>query len=176
MALSRRQDYGRGMFLARHSGQLGRPPRRRCVTRQAAFLAAYRKTASIAAAAKAAGIKPAQHYRWLATSAAYWETFTDLQADVTGSLQDRMLSFGRCRCLGRCTTRFPRAERIRVQRLASWERNSPNAACSGGHSGNRSGAKRRFESCSDLWQDTEEFLAWNANLSAIADSLRCSPT
>jgi hypothetical protein len=49
------------MFLARHSGQLGRPPRRRCVTRQAAFLAAYRKTAIIAAAAKAAGIKPAQH-------------------------------------------------------------------------------------------------------------------
>ena len=76
---------------ARHSGQLGRPPWRRCVTRQAAFLAAYRKTASIAAAAKAAGIKPAQHYRWLATSAAYWETFTDLQADVTGSLQDQLV-------------------------------------------------------------------------------------
>jgi len=68
-----------------------RPPRRRCVTRQAAFLAAYRKTASTPAAAKAAGIRPAQHYRWLASDAAYWEAFAELQEDVTGILQDRAL-------------------------------------------------------------------------------------
>src|SRR5580700_2152729 len=59
-----------------------RLPRQRCVTRQAAFLAAYRKTASIPAAAKSAGIRPAQHYRWLAGNAAYWEAFADVQTDV----------------------------------------------------------------------------------------------
>jgi len=68
-------------------------PRRRCVTRQAPFLAAYRKTASIAAAAHAAGIKPAQHQRWLAVSAAYSEAFTEVQADVTG-LQDQVEELG----------------------------------------------------------------------------------
>lgn len=61
------------------------------VTRQAAFLAAYRKTSSIAAAAKAAGIKPAQHYRRLAASPAYWEAFRELQDDVTRRLQDKVV-------------------------------------------------------------------------------------
>jgi hypothetical protein len=59
------------------------------VTRQAAFLAAYRQATSIAAAAKAVGIKPAQHYRWLAASAAYWEAFTDAQQEVTDTLHDQ---------------------------------------------------------------------------------------
>jgi hypothetical protein len=68
-----------------------RPPRRRCITRQATFLAAYRKTASIAAAAKAAGLKPAQHYRWLAASPAYWDAFRELQEDVTRRLQDKVV-------------------------------------------------------------------------------------
>jgi hypothetical protein len=68
-----------------------RRPRRRCLTRQATFLAAYRKTSSIAAAAKAAGIKPAQHYRWLAASAAYCEAFRELQEDVIGRLQDKVV-------------------------------------------------------------------------------------
>jgi hypothetical protein len=76
-----------------------RLPRRRCVTRQAAFLAAYRKTASIPSAAKAAipsaakaaGIRPAQHYRWLASDAAYWQAFAEVQEDVTGILQDTAL-------------------------------------------------------------------------------------
>lgn len=67
---------------------LPRLPRRRCVTRQASFLAAYRKTASIPAAAKAAGIRPAQHYRWLASYAAYWQAFAEVQEDVIGTLQD----------------------------------------------------------------------------------------
>jgi hypothetical protein len=66
-------------------------PEGRCITRQAAFLAAYHKTSSIAAAAKAAGIKPAQHYRWLAASAAYWEAFRELQEDVTRRLQDKVV-------------------------------------------------------------------------------------
>ena len=66
-------------------------PRRRCGTRQAAFLGAYRKTASIAAAAKAAGIKPAQHYRWLAASAVYWERFRELHEDVIWRLQDKVV-------------------------------------------------------------------------------------
>ena len=68
-----------------------RTPRRRCVTLHAAFLAAYRKSASITAAAKSAGIRPALHYRWLATSAAYWERFTEVQQDVTGRLQDAVV-------------------------------------------------------------------------------------
>jgi hypothetical protein len=69
-------------------------PRQRCVTqqtRQATFLAAYHKTASIAVAAKAAGIQPAQHYRWLAASAAYCEAFRELQQDVIGGLQDKVM-------------------------------------------------------------------------------------
>jgi hypothetical protein len=49
---------------------------RGCISRQDTFLAAYRKTSSIAAAAQAAGIKPAQHYRWLAANPAYWEAFS----------------------------------------------------------------------------------------------------
>jgi len=66
-------------------------PRRRCGTRQAAFLAAYRKTASIAAAAQVAGVKPAQHYRWLAASPAYWERFRELQEDLIWRLQDKVV-------------------------------------------------------------------------------------
>jgi hypothetical protein len=66
-------------------------PRRRCITRKATFLAAYRKTGSIAAAAQAIGIKPAQHYRWLTASAAYWEAFRELQGDVIGRLQDKVV-------------------------------------------------------------------------------------
>jgi hypothetical protein len=68
-----------------------RQRRRRCVTLQAAFLAAYRKSANIAAAAKSAGIRPAQHCRWLAASPAYWEKFTEVQQDVTGRLEDRVV-------------------------------------------------------------------------------------
>lgn len=69
-------------------------PRRSCVSRQArqaAFLAAYRKTASIAAAAQAAGIKPVRHYRWLAANAAYWEAFRELQEHAIGRFQDKVV-------------------------------------------------------------------------------------
>ena len=84
---------------SRHSQRAPKPRRKplqhlpegRCITRQAAFLAAYRKTASVAAAAKAAGIKPVQHYRWLAASAAYWEAFRELQEDVIDRLQDKVM-------------------------------------------------------------------------------------
>jgi len=66
-----------------------RLPRRRCLTCQAAFLAAYRTTASVPAAAKAAGIRPAQHEKWLAKDAKYWQAFADVQEVVAETLQDQ---------------------------------------------------------------------------------------
>jgi len=67
-----------------------RLPRRRCVTRQAAFLAAYRETTtSIPKAARAAGIEVAQHDQWLGADAKYWQAFVDLQAEIAQVLQDR---------------------------------------------------------------------------------------
>jgi hypothetical protein len=72
-----------------HRNGLRHGSRQRCGTRQAAFLVAYGKTTSVAAAPKAAGIKPAQHYRWLAASAAYWERFRELQEDLILRLQDK---------------------------------------------------------------------------------------
>ncbi len=51
--------------------------------------AAYRKTGSIPAAAKAAGIAPSQHYKWLAGSTEYWQAFMDLQMEIAEALQDR---------------------------------------------------------------------------------------
>lgn len=38
--------------------------------------------------AKAVGIEPAQHYKWIARNAAYWQAFADVQEDVTWTLQD----------------------------------------------------------------------------------------
>lgn len=64
-------------------------PRRKCVTPQAVFLRAYRETASIPAAATAAGIEAAQHYQWLACKPAYAQDFADLQTDVIEALQDQ---------------------------------------------------------------------------------------
>jgi hypothetical protein len=64
-------------------------PRRRCVTQQAAFLAAYRETASIPKAAKAAGIEVDQHAQWIARNAKYWQAFVDLQTELAEDLQDQ---------------------------------------------------------------------------------------
>jgi len=64
-------------------------PRRRCVTRRAALLAAYRETASIRAAADAAGITPILHYEWIERDAAYRRDFGALQEEVADGLQDQ---------------------------------------------------------------------------------------
>jgi hypothetical protein len=68
-----------------------RLPGQRCVARQGAFLAAYRKTGSIPAAAKIAGIEPDRHYQWLAGNAAYWQAFADVQEEVADALQDQVV-------------------------------------------------------------------------------------
>ena len=62
-------------------------PRRRCISRQAAFLAAFRKTASVRAAAESAGITPARHSQWLEEDPRYWEAFAQAQQEVADALQ-----------------------------------------------------------------------------------------
>jgi hypothetical protein len=56
----------------------------------AAFLPAYRKSASIPSAAQAAGIRPAQHCHWLA-NAGYWQAFAAAQEKIAARLQDAVL-------------------------------------------------------------------------------------
>ena len=63
-------------------------PRRRCAFRQVAFLAAYRETASLSAAAKAAGIPLTQHYQRLERDPRYWRAFGEAQQEVADALQD----------------------------------------------------------------------------------------
>lgn len=52
-----------------------------------AFLAAYRKTCNITASAKAAGIGPRQHYRWLETSPGYKAAFAAAQVEAADYLE-----------------------------------------------------------------------------------------
>jgi hypothetical protein len=66
-------------------------PRRRCVTRRAAFLAAYRETGSIRTAAETAEITPARHYLWFQQDPAYRRDFEALQNEVAGALQDEIV-------------------------------------------------------------------------------------
>jgi hypothetical protein len=61
---------------------------RRCVFKQATFLDAYRGTASLSAAAKAAGISPTQHYQRLERDPRYWRAFGEAQMEVVDALQD----------------------------------------------------------------------------------------
>jgi hypothetical protein len=63
--------------------------KRRCRSRQAAFLIAYRKTASITAAAKAAQIGEPRHYQWLKEDPRYWRSFSEAQQEVADVLQDK---------------------------------------------------------------------------------------
>ena len=65
------------------------PPR--CVSSRAGFLAAYRETAGIEAAAKAVGIAPTRHFEWLERVAAYRQVFADVQLEVTDTLQDQVV-------------------------------------------------------------------------------------
>ena len=50
-------------------------------------MAAFRKTASVRAAAEAAEITPARHSRWLEEDPRYWEAFVQAQQEVAGALQ-----------------------------------------------------------------------------------------
>ena len=63
-------------------------PRRRCISRQAAFLAAFQETGSVCAAAESAGIAPTRHHQWLEEDPRYWQAFADAQQEVANALQD----------------------------------------------------------------------------------------
>jgi hypothetical protein len=67
-------------------------PKRRCISKQAAFLAAFRKTASVTAAAEAAGITPDRHQRWLEEDPRYWEAFMDAHLEVTDALKGEVIA------------------------------------------------------------------------------------
>lgn len=67
------------------------------MARANAFLAAYRKTCNITAAAKAAGIGPRQHYRWLEQYPKYKEAFekaTVVAADYLESVAVKRATVG----------------------------------------------------------------------------------
>lgn len=55
--------------------------------KRAAFLAAYRETGTVKAAAKAAGIDRRTHYRWL-EDPAYAESFEDARQEAGEALED----------------------------------------------------------------------------------------
>jgi hypothetical protein len=61
--------------------------KRLCISKQAAFLAAFRKTLSVRAAAEAARIAPTQHYGWLEEDPRYWEAFSEAQREAADVLQ-----------------------------------------------------------------------------------------
>jgi len=67
-------------------------PKRRCISKQAAFLAAFRKTESIHVAAEAAGITPDRHQQWLEEDPRYWEAFMDAHLEVTDALKGEMIA------------------------------------------------------------------------------------
>jgi hypothetical protein len=56
-----------------------------------AFLAAYRLTASVTAAAKAAGFDKAMHYRWLASWPSYAKRFAAAQEHAGNVLEDEAI-------------------------------------------------------------------------------------
>src|ERR1044072_3364503 len=62
--------------------------RRPCISRKAVFLAAYRETASVRAAAERAGIDQLRHHRWFEADAADREAFTDAQLQIADALRD----------------------------------------------------------------------------------------
>jgi hypothetical protein len=65
----------------------GRAPEVRGPGFTSAFLAAFRETASVRAAAKTAGIATDRHLHWLEEDPRYWEAFTDAQQEVADALQ-----------------------------------------------------------------------------------------
>lgn len=72
------------------SGPVGYSPprRRRCAFRQAAFLAAFRTTACVSTAAKAAQIGRRRHYHWLKEDADYRLAFERVKEETIGALED----------------------------------------------------------------------------------------
>ena len=63
-------------------------PRRRCVFRQAAFLAAFRITACLSTAAQSARIGRRRHYHWLEQDPDYRLAFEQAKLEVVGELED----------------------------------------------------------------------------------------
>ena len=63
-------------------------PRRRCVFRQIAFLAAFRITACLSKAAQAARIGRRRHYHWLEQDPDYRLAFEQAKLEVVGELED----------------------------------------------------------------------------------------
>ena len=63
-------------------------PRRRCVFRQAAFLAAFRTTACVRKAAQAAQIGRRRHYHWLKEDPDYRLAFERVKEEAIGDLED----------------------------------------------------------------------------------------
>jgi hypothetical protein len=74
-------------------GAITRPllQRHRCITRRVAFLAAYRETFSVRAAAQAAGIAETRHHHWLQQDAGYRQAFASVHSEVADNLQDQVL-------------------------------------------------------------------------------------
>ncbi len=64
--------------------------RKRGVSKQAAFLAAFRRTASVTLAAKAAKIERQLHYRWLAEDA-YRADFEAAKEEAAQTLEDEAI-------------------------------------------------------------------------------------
>jgi hypothetical protein len=54
-------------------------------------VAAYRETASLSAAAEAAGIPATQHYERLERDPRYWQAFEEVQQEVASALYDELL-------------------------------------------------------------------------------------
>jgi hypothetical protein len=63
--------------------------KKRGVSKQGAFLAAFATTASVTKAAEAAGIDRCLHYRWLSEDPAYRERFTETRLQAGEALEDQ---------------------------------------------------------------------------------------
>jgi|HubBroStandDraft_1064217.scaffolds.fasta_scaffold00168_38 hypothetical protein len=61
------------------------------VAKARAFLAAFRATANVTKSAKAAGINPRSHYRWLKENAAYAAAYAEAEPIATRFLLDRTI-------------------------------------------------------------------------------------
>ena len=115
--------------LAREPRTIVAPPlpRRRCISRQAAFLAAFRKTASVRAAAEAAEIAPTRHFQWLEKDPRYWEAFAEAQREVADALQGEAIERAVQGWLepvfhrgGQCGTIRHRSDRLLIVLLKAW--------------------------------------------------------
>jgi hypothetical protein len=63
------------------------------VARARAFLASYRRTCNVTKSAKAAGVQPRQHYRWLLAYPGYAAAFGRAQPVAAQFLEDKAVEF-----------------------------------------------------------------------------------